>query len=142
MTLRRTDPGSAVAASRGVALGLGQVAVLSGVELLKPWPLQIVIDSVLGGAPPRFSALARASAASRCSRSRPAGFVLLWMATGAMAVLNNYTTISTGQAMVNDLRSDLYAASAPDPVSSTRAPASGTCSTASPATRWRCRASR
>ena len=48
MTLRRTA--QALRPHRwGVALGLAQVAVLSGLELLKPWPLQIVIDSVLGG---------------------------------------------------------------------------------------------
>ena len=48
MTLRRTA--QALSPHRwGVALGLAQVAVLSGVELLKPWPLQIVIDHVLGG---------------------------------------------------------------------------------------------
>jgi ATP-binding cassette subfamily B protein/subfamily B ATP-binding cassette protein MsbA len=92
----------------GVALGLAQVAVLSGLELLKPWPLQIVIDSVLGGAPPRFSTLVGYSREQLLAIAA-GGLVLLWTATGAIAVWNNYTTISTGQAMVNDLRSRLYA---------------------------------
>jgi ATP-binding cassette, subfamily B, bacterial len=36
-----------------VAWALAQVFLVAGFELLKPWPLQIVIDHVLGGkAPP------------------------------------------------------------------------------------------
>src|SRR5690349_18109516 len=35
-----------------VALALGQVFLVAAFELLKPWPLQIVIDYVLGGKSP------------------------------------------------------------------------------------------
>ena len=35
-----------------VAWALAQVFLIAGVELLKPWPLQIVIDYVLGGKTP------------------------------------------------------------------------------------------
>ena len=35
-----------------VAWALAQVFLIAGFELLKPWPLQIVIDYVLGGKPP------------------------------------------------------------------------------------------
>ncbi len=107
MTLRRTA--QALWPHRwGVALGLAQVAVLNAVELLKPWPLQIVIDSVLGGKPPRWSALSGFSR-EQLLGGAAGGLVLLWVASGAMAVWNNYTTISTGQAMVDDLRGRLYA---------------------------------
>jgi len=34
-----------------------QVFLIAGFELLKPWPLQVVIDNVLGGKPFRFAAL-------------------------------------------------------------------------------------
>jgi hypothetical protein len=36
-----------------VAWALGQVFLIAGFELLKPWPLQVVIDYVLGGKKPR-----------------------------------------------------------------------------------------
>ncbi len=35
-----------------VAWALAQVFLIAGFELLKPWPLQIVIDYVLGGKKP------------------------------------------------------------------------------------------
>ena len=35
-----------------VGLALAQVFLVAGFELLKPWPLQIVIDDVLGGKAP------------------------------------------------------------------------------------------
>src|SRR5204863_9766694 len=37
-----------------VAWALAQVFLIAGFELLKPWPLQIVIDYVLGGKPSPF----------------------------------------------------------------------------------------
>ncbi len=37
---------------RQVAWALAQVFLVAGFELLKPWPLQIVIDYVLGGKTP------------------------------------------------------------------------------------------
>jgi ABC-type bacteriocin/lantibiotic exporter with double-glycine peptidase domain len=41
---------------RQVAWALAQVFLVAGFELLKPWPLQIVIDYVLGGKTPRAAA--------------------------------------------------------------------------------------
>lgn len=91
-----------------VGLGLAQVALLNALELLKPWPLQLVIDSVLGGAPPRWPALGGLPRETLLGLAA-GGLVLIWLASGAMAVWNNYTTISTGQALVDDLRGRLYA---------------------------------
>jgi len=34
-----------------IAWALAQVFLITGFELLKPWPLQVVIDNVLGGKP-------------------------------------------------------------------------------------------
>lgn len=90
-----------------VALGLAQVAVISGLELLKPWPLQLVIDSVIGGHPVRWPLLAGMSREALLAAAA-GGLVTVWIASGVLTVWNNYTTISAGQAMVNDLRARLY----------------------------------
>jgi ATP-binding cassette subfamily B protein/subfamily B ATP-binding cassette protein MsbA len=107
MILRRTA--QAMWPHRGrVAIGLAQVAVISALELLKPWPLQLVIDSVLGGAPPHWPALAGLGREALLAVAA-AGLVLVWVASGALMVWHNYTTISAGQRMVDDLRGRLYA---------------------------------
>jgi len=95
-----------------VAWALAQVFLIAGFELLKPWPLQIVIDYVLGGKPPPgiapldplFSLPAPLLLLAACI-----GLVILNLGAGALTLLHNYTTIRVGQNMVNDLRSDLYA---------------------------------
>src|SRR5204863_2792484 len=95
-----------------VAWALAQVFLMTGFELLKPWPLQIVIDYVLGGKPPPGIA----SLDSMFSLPAPLlllvaciGLVVLNLGASALTLLHNYTTIRVGQNMVNDLRSDLYA---------------------------------
>ncbi|MFI4983290.1 MAG: ABC transporter transmembrane domain-containing protein, partial [Nevskiales bacterium] len=95
-----------------VAWALAQVFLVAGVELLKPWPLQIVIDYVLVGKktpsggllgellslPPGVLLVLACSA-----------IVIVHLSAGALTLLHNYTTIRVGQSMVNDLRGDLYA---------------------------------
>lgn len=94
-----------------VLLALGQVFLAAGLELLKPWPLQIVIDYVLGHKPPPAGTLG-------ALLSLPTGWLLLFacagivgvnLAAGAMTFWHNVTTIRVGQRMVNALRGDLYA---------------------------------
>ena len=95
-----------------VAWALAQVFLIAGFELLKPWPLQIVIDYVLGGKPPPgiapldplFSLPAPLLLLVACI-----GLVIVNLGASALTLLHNYTTIRVGQNMVNDLRSDLYA---------------------------------
>lgn len=86
---------------------LAQVFIMSGCELLKPWPLKIIIDSVLGDSPapwqlhtlfPKQTLLLLA-----CG-----GLIAIYLILGGVTLLNNYTTIRIGQRMVNDLRRDLY----------------------------------
>src|SRR5438876_186377 len=84
-----------------------QVVVISGLEILKPWPLKVVIDYVLPRTSPPWSMLSTLSPAGVLAVATLA-LVLIYGVLGAMAVLNNFTTISIGQAMVNDLRSRLY----------------------------------
>jgi ATP-binding cassette subfamily B protein/subfamily B ATP-binding cassette protein MsbA len=91
-----------------VAIALLQVALISALELLKPWPLQIVIDSVLGGKPVAWPLLAGWSGRALLAAAA-VGLVLIYTLLGLVAVWNNYTTISIGQGMVNDLRSRFYA---------------------------------
>ena len=81
---------------------------ISACELLKPWPLKIVIDSVLGGQPLPWD-WARGWSSSAVLLGACLAMVALYAVVGALHVLNNYTTIEVGQRMVNDLRSDLYA---------------------------------
>src|SRR5712675_3172883 len=95
-----------------VAWALAQVFLITGFELLKPWPLQIVIDYVLGGKPAPVGGMI----GSMLSLPAPvllvvacAGIVVVHLGAGALTLLHNYTTIRVGQNMVNDLRSDLYA---------------------------------
>src|SRR6202162_1032964 len=95
-----------------VAWALAQVFLIAGFELLKPWPLQVVIDYVLGGkAPPTGWPLG-----DLLSLPKPLllviacfGVVAVNLGAGALTLLHNYTTIRVGQNMVNDLRGDLYA---------------------------------
>ncbi len=100
-----------------VGLALAQVFLVAAFELLKPWPLQIVIDHVLGGkTPPAAGPICDGIVGELLSL--PAlpllllactGIVLVHFAVGALTLWHNYTTIRVGQAMVNDLRGDLYA---------------------------------
>jgi ATP-binding cassette, subfamily B, bacterial len=105
-----------------VGLALAQVFLVAAFELLKPWPLQIIIDHVLGG---------KTSPADGPMGGGPVGggllgdllslpaltllllacaaIVLVHFGVGALTLWHNYTTIRVGQAMVNDLRGDLYA---------------------------------
>jgi ATP-binding cassette subfamily B protein len=84
---------------------LGQVFLLSALELLKPWPLKIVIDNVLGeNSLPWFSN----SSPKSLLLYACLGIVLIYLLLAVLTFVNNYTTISIGQRMVNDLRKDLF----------------------------------
>jgi ATP-binding cassette subfamily B protein len=84
-----------------------QVIVLGALEILKPWPLKIVIDYVLPGTAPPWPLLAGMSPPALLLLAT-LGLVAIYGALGGISVLNNFTTISIGQGMVNDLRSRLY----------------------------------
>src|SRR5215213_742024 len=95
-----------------VVWALGQVFVITGFELLKPWPLQIVIDHVLGDKTPSGGG----PVGDLLSLPKPlllalacAGVVFVNVGAGVLTLWHNYTTIRVGQNMVNDLRGDLYA---------------------------------
>ena len=87
---------------------LGQVCLTSAFELLKPWPIKLIIDSVLGGQP-LPGGLGVGLSLGTVLLSACVALVIIYGAVGALTVLSNYTTIRIGQRMVRDLRSDLYA---------------------------------
>jgi ATP-binding cassette, subfamily B, bacterial len=91
-----------------VIWALLQVFLITGFELLKPWPLQVIIDNVLGGKPVPIAALA-SSPPSRLLLLACLGIVIVHLGAGALTLLHNYTTIRVGQKMVNGLRGALYA---------------------------------
>ena len=88
-----------------VALAFVQVFLTVGFELLKPWPLKVVIDNVLGDKP-----LAIAGDIDRLTllSVAAAGIVVAFVGGGALRLWHNATSIAVGQAMVNDLRGALY----------------------------------
>jgi ATP-binding cassette subfamily B protein/subfamily B ATP-binding cassette protein MsbA len=86
---------------------LAQVFVIAGFELLKPWPLQVVIDDVLGGKAVGFELLEGWSPVALLGLAC-VGLVLIQFIAGALTLLHNYTAIDVGQRMVNDLRGTLY----------------------------------
>ncbi|MEN6441755.1 MAG: ABC transporter ATP-binding protein [Syntrophobacter sp.] len=89
-------------------IALAQVFLMSGCELLKPWPLKIVIDNALGGKPLPWG-MGGDYAAHQILLGASIGMVLIYLLLGGITLLNNYTTIKIGQKMVNDMRRDLYA---------------------------------
>ncbi len=91
-----------------VTWALAQVFLITAFELLKPWPLQVVIDNVLGGKPFPIAAL-QAVPASWLLLLACLGIVLVHLGSGGLTLLHYYTTIRVGQNMVNDLRGALYA---------------------------------
>lgn len=89
------------------SFALAQVALIAGAELLKPWPLKLIIDHVLGGQPLAWPLVAGWSREGLLLAAC-AGLVGIYLVLGGLNVLNNYTTIRIGQSMVNDLRGALY----------------------------------
>ena len=90
------------------AWALLQVFLIAAFDLLKPWPLQLVIDHVLGGKPVAAPWLASRSPGALLVIACIA-LVVVNLGAGLLALLHNYTTIGVGQRMVNDLRGALYA---------------------------------
>jgi ATP-binding cassette subfamily B protein/subfamily B ATP-binding cassette protein MsbA len=88
------------------------MAVGSLVALLVPWPLQILVDNVLGTLPlhPRAAAVFRGAAADRYHLlvAVVAGGFLLVLLQHGLTVVSNYVNVRIEQNMVLDFRSDLF----------------------------------
>lgn len=93
---------------RGLFLfALLQVGLIAAAELLKPWPLKVIIDHVLGQKPLGWSVVAGWSRETLLLATC-LSLVAIYLVLGALTLVNNYTTIRIGQSMVNDLRAALY----------------------------------
>ena len=94
-----------------MAVGIVLTVAGVGVELLKPIPLAIVLDTVLQGRPlPATLAPWLSGVPSNLLLGGAAvAIVLLALLAGALTLASNYLTIDVGQRMVNDMRVDLYA---------------------------------
>lgn len=93
---------------RGLFLfALLQVGLIAAAELLKPWPLKVIIDHVLGSKPLDWLMVAGWSRETLLLATC-LSLVAIYLVLGALTLVNNYTTIRIGQSMVNDLRAALY----------------------------------
>ena len=93
-----------------MGLGFGLSAVGIALDLAKPLPLAIVLDSILGSKPPpaflgpwfaQLDSMAQLGLAA-------VTIVLIAVCRGMTTMLANYLTIDVGQRMVNDLRIGLW----------------------------------
>jgi ATP-binding cassette subfamily B protein/subfamily B ATP-binding cassette protein MsbA len=84
------------------------VLVTGALELLKPWPLKLIVDHVLTAHPIAWVWL-QAWTPQTLLLLGCAMLVLVYALLGAGSVLNNYVTIHLGQRLVNDFRAELHA---------------------------------
>ena len=77
------------------AIAVGQVVLITGAELLKPWPFKIIIDHVLHGNPLAWGFV---TGWSRDALLLAAclSMVAIYLFLGGLNVINNYTTIRIG----------------------------------------------
>jgi ATP-binding cassette subfamily B protein/subfamily B ATP-binding cassette protein MsbA len=90
--------------------GLGLTLLGIGLELLKPLPLAVILDTILGQRPlhPILAPWLDGFATTPLLAVAAAAIVVITIAIGAATVGSNYLTIDVGQRMVNDLRNALY----------------------------------
>ncbi len=93
-----------------IIASLVMIAATSVLSLLAPWPLAIIVDSVLGSKPlPSFlpEGMSSWSTGMQLVALVLAG-LLITVLENAISVLNEYVTTRLDQWMVLDLRSDLF----------------------------------
>lgn len=88
-------------------IAVSQVVLITCAELLKPWPLKVIIDHVLGGKALSWGFAAGWSRETLLLAACLA-MVGIYLFLGGLNIVNNYTTIRMGQSMVNDLRGAVY----------------------------------
>ncbi|NMC50134.1 MAG: ABC transporter ATP-binding protein [Desulfovibrio sp.] len=92
-------------------LCLGLVGLISAMELLKPWPLKLAVDQIIGRVPLALWGMTIDPATISVTVQLAAVVGLLvavHFLVGFVQLLNNYLTIRMGQDMVQDLRCDLF----------------------------------
>ncbi len=99
---------------RGLLAVLATMAAKIGVDLLKPWPLKLLIDYGLGAhaMPPALAAIAALLPGSDTREGfitwAVGSTVLLFVIAWALGVATAYANIGFGQRMVYDLATDLF----------------------------------
>ncbi|MGH7933588.1 MAG: ABC transporter ATP-binding protein [Candidatus Binataceae bacterium] len=88
-------------------VAVGAVGFATLMEVLKPWPLKVVIDNVLSGAPVKSLWLAPLSPGALLAASCLV-LVAIYAVLAVLNVTSNYITISIGQRMVNELRAQMF----------------------------------
>ncbi len=88
------------------ALALVLVALSAALEVARPWPLKIVVDSVLGDRPLELPFVAPGSKQALLAAAC-AGLLVLAGGIALLGVVLNRVTIGIGQRMVADLRAQL-----------------------------------
>lgn len=91
---------------------LGLVGVISALELIKPWPLKLVVDQIIADKP--LVIWGYVVDPKNLSLAFKLGWVIILflaahLLAGCVQLLNNYLSIRIGQNMVQDLRCDLFA---------------------------------
>jgi ATP-binding cassette subfamily B protein/subfamily B ATP-binding cassette protein MsbA len=86
---------------------LSQVVLIAAAELLKPWPLKVIIDNVLGQKRVEW-AIVQTWSPDALLLLACGSLVGIYLVLGVLNLVYNYTTIRIGQSMVNDLRGALY----------------------------------
>ena len=90
-----------------IALAFVFLLSIQVVQLLKPWPLKITIDSILGGGGPTSGFWGGLSMETGLLLVC-AALVLIYFSLGGLVLLSNYTTLRIGNTIMNDFRGDLY----------------------------------
>ncbi len=99
---------------RGLATVLITMAMAIGLEVLRPWPIKLLVDQVLGHQPVPGS-LSRALSILPGGQSADGmllwvclGTVFLFLAATAMSMINTIATVGLGQRMTYELGADLF----------------------------------
>jgi ATP-binding cassette subfamily B protein/subfamily B ATP-binding cassette protein MsbA len=93
------------------ALAMALVAAISAMELLKPWPIKLAVDQIIGKQPLQIWNLDLSFTDWGVDSQILAVIGLLLfthLGTGFVQLLNNYITIRMGQDMVQDFRCELF----------------------------------
>jgi ATP-binding cassette, subfamily B, bacterial len=90
------------------AVAIVQVVLIGALELLKPWPLKLVVDHVLTSHPMPWMWL-QTLAPQTLLLLGCVMLVLVYALLGVGSVTSNYITIHLGQRLVNDFRAELHA---------------------------------
>jgi ATP-binding cassette subfamily B protein/subfamily B ATP-binding cassette protein MsbA len=113
-TLRRLLP-YLKAHPREIAIMLGAMVAAVAFDLLRPWPMKLLIDHVLGGQPlsPGFAALVAALPGAQSTNGLLAwasvATVVIFLGGSALATVSLVTSVRLGQRMVYALGADLFA---------------------------------